>query len=414
MFIASAILAIVIILRIVFYLEPDANKWTSLDFYPSYFAGELLYEGSNPYDTILLDNLKSQISSNSIPGDIATNPPFWLFVSQLYGLLDVSPYAASFVWFLFSLVFTATGLYFLYKAYLLKYAPKENKRLPDRMFWIVVAFLPIYGTLFIGQSSSVVFFFIAASIYFIEKSKYHHAAILLALAASIKIFPAFCLIIFLLQRKPKPFITGISFLGALQIPAIIQRPSIIIEAFQALFAFSQKFRGSNSAVVANQSIRGFLSRLSIENPWSVNFQIDSMNAIYLILVLLILVITIFVILKYLRRDEVILDGLLLLLLVSAISTPYLWHHSYVILLPIYLYTAMRNVKIGILCSVLVQLQFALDPIAKPIYIMYHIPLLSSLALTSTFIAGAYIIVSNRRMASLKVHPLDLPTTHGLL
>ena len=103
----SAILfALILIMaaRIVAYFIPDLDRGFGIDFYPRYAGGQLLLEGKNPYDFVAVNTLKTEYMVHHYSTGVPTNPPFWVWVNQIFPLLGVPPRVAAVIWFLISII----------------------------------------------------------------------------------------------------------------------------------------------------------------------------------------------------------------------------------------------------------------------------------------------------------------------
>lgn len=391
------LLVILILTAILRFLT--GGKSLSMDFNTFYSAGNLLFDGRNPYDPEFLDNYKRENSIYFHPGDIPGTTPFWVWFNQLGPILKLSSASSSAIWLYLSIIFTFFGAVIIEKI-LIYIEPNLSRKASRIAVLSTLFFLPTYTTLFIGQTSSLIFFLLAAAILFILKKRDNKASICLALAGAIKIFPAIVLFYFAARHKWKALLIGVGFFISLQLPVLFQRPKIFIEFATSVIAYSKNMSNSNSTSIANQSLKAFLARLTTNNPWSINFISINANYSYLILIIVIVSFTLWKSLNYKinsPKDEFQCFGSLIL--AGAICTPFFWHQSFVILLPIYTYLLCFNPKIGILSYIMLQCQYIYIFAYCPLPLVYYFPPAASLALASIIIIGISFVQKNEKIAT---------------
>ncbi len=120
---------------------------------------------------------------------------------------------------------------------------------------------PIKFNLGMGQVNTFVLFFVILSVFFSGKSKDTLSGVFLGLAAAIKIFPLFFLIIFIQQKKWRSVITCmLTFLTLNLLPVLFWGNKIL----QSFYAGELWTLGDlKNADYYNQALSGFLSRLHI-------------------------------------------------------------------------------------------------------------------------------------------------------
>ncbi|MGE5344209.1 MAG: glycosyltransferase family 87 protein [Candidatus Omnitrophota bacterium] len=392
------VLIITIILR--FSIVPKFSKTLSMDFHTFYSAGNLLVHGQNPYSPKLLDDYKREnIRHYYNPGDIPGTTPFWIWVNAFASRLNLSCASSSIIWFYLSMIFIVLGVWTI-EQILAILAPHPTQNISKLVVLSAIFFLPIYGTLFVGQTSPLVFLLISMALLGALRNHDHAASICLAFAGAIKIFPAIGLLYLVVMRKWKSLFIGILFFILIQLPVLFQRPKILKEFISSIFTYSGS---SNVIKIGNQSLKAFLMRLTNTNSWSIHPIHGNANLLYLLFILSLFSVTLWRALKFKEvgvHEKFECIGTFIL--VGSICTPFLWHHSYIILLPFFIYLMYFNPKMGALCFIMLQCQHVYGPDSFPLSVAYYVPPLTSLALTSILIIwGLFIFGKTLRFS----HPL---------
>ena len=134
---------------------------------------------------------------------------------------------------------------------------------PERA-WIVwllpVLFTPVFKSLYIGQVTVILLCLLPAAWSAHRAERRALAGGLLALAAWIKVFPAFLLVYFLLRRDWRVVRGALAAgLGLLAVQVIISGPGTMIDFFETLLRLTRE--GQPAGNFKNSAINGFVSRL---------------------------------------------------------------------------------------------------------------------------------------------------------
>ena len=217
-----------------------------IDFPVYYAAGQSLLKGRT--DLYAADFALGKVMDYRYPPFfILTFVPLWLL-----------PYkVAAYLWYLFSVFQIAGSIFFLKN---LLQPPVITKKM-----WLLV-FCGV-GQYFItilhyGNAHLLTVFLLFASLYFALKKKEIRAALLMALAISIKLTPAFLLLYFLLQRRWKYLALVCVFLFAIHTsPAAyfgFEKNAQLLNVWYQHVVVNQEFHEVNGPI--NLSLKGQLRR----------------------------------------------------------------------------------------------------------------------------------------------------------
>jgi hypothetical protein len=132
---------------------PKFSFWIGLDFYTAYGAAHALSVGDSPYNPIAIDDFARVEHLPRIGGDILGATPFWVWANQ--ALLPLQARTAAWIWFLLSSLALLGGLALTETLIREAHPPTEPRHL-RRLRVAMFVFLPNWGAVFIGQSTSLV------------------------------------------------------------------------------------------------------------------------------------------------------------------------------------------------------------------------------------------------------------------
>lgn len=338
LFAALAVLA----LAVSFSFE-GARSWFQADFHPLYFSAQLLIEGADPYVPSSIHALAKDAGLYHPEGTIPGTTPFWLAVIGVLPAVGLSPYAAGLVWFFASLAATVFGIALTLRLFADVDWPGDGGDL-RRAGVFTLAFAPLLGSLFIGQSNQFVFPLAVVGAYFYRERETQLAAVALGLAAAVKVFPAAFGLIFLLDRDWKAAGTMVASFVFLQIPALLAHPSAVVTFVES--SFQLVTANPTSLHPLNQSIWAFARRLTDQNQWSAHISGLSVWVVYGIAVTGMIAAVAWSYLRLRGREESRLRRYWLCLGVGCLAAPYFWHHGLVILYPVFLGVFLHSRPLG--------------------------------------------------------------------
>ncbi|MCK6515796.1 DUF2029 domain-containing protein [Myxococcota bacterium] len=327
------------------------SAWLGLDFYTQYIGGGLLIEGASPYVSDSIDSVAYSLELPRIKGDIPGSLPGWLL------LLHTTPSAGSpgiafAVWAIVGWLCYCLGILVTWHGFVKR---SSSGRSASVVLYLWLFFPPAIGAAFIGQPSLIVSLAMVTTILCIGPAWMRGG--LLGLAGSAKVFP-FALMVVFFQRRDWASIKWVCLVaGLLQVPALILRPTSIAEFLAAAGPVSTSIVNRNAYVYANQSLRGVVLRVLAD--------LDCMefaSSAYLLSLILVLgsvaVLWYYLSVRHSRlRGE---DAAIAFAIMAMLCTPFFWHHSYVVLAPVYMLSVLQRPMLGWTCVVLLCLQFALD------------------------------------------------------
>jgi hypothetical protein len=237
---------------------------------------------------------------------------------------------------------------------LLNLSDKVFKSINDRvlisgaLFLISLSFYPLMRSLAINQVQTVITFLQALFILFLTMSNLKKSSVILGLIASIKVHYGIAFIWFLINRKWKALISGLSvFLGMLIAGALVYGPSNTLTFYFKVIPF---ISGKGYAYYPNQSLNGLFNRLFFNgyiNTWLPKYTLYH-PVVYALTIggAIVLLGLGFLpsVMRHFKREKLsfkqdelnsinILE-LMLILIVITISSPIAWEHNYGCFLPI--------------------------------------------------------------------------------
>ncbi len=300
---AKKIIAIVfIILSFTSLIRTTIILWENFlpDFSTRYNSGILLLKHKDPYI-----NLNSFTPENY--------PPFALLFHLPFSFLSLQQ--AEKIWLIISLF-----SFFLTLIILCRFLPLSFFKF-SLFFLLSSISFPLKFTLGMGQINLILLFIVVAFIALLQKRNNIYAACMLSLAISLKLFPITYIIIPFVKKQWKLLFITCYFLGIFfLLPIFFFGQDITVYYFTKIFT-SLAF-GSSGGDYYNQSITGFLSRLSI-----------SSNIIFIIKTLLFGIFLIHFTKS--KRNHFYMFSLTTL--ITLLLNNFTWQHHLILLLPVYWY-----------------------------------------------------------------------------
>lgn len=223
------------------------SKFPAQDFEVFYLSGKQALNGQNPY--------------LEVGKDIVRNPPPVIPAFMLLGLFPIL--ISQIVWFNLSFLIFLIGSYFLFK--ILENEDKFKISLANNWkIWLlylslVLRFFPFRYNLGSGQVNNFLFLFLVLSFYFVKQSKYFFSGLSLALGIFLKITPILLLYPLVIMKENK-LLKWVVF--NLVIIILLTLPLIGFKTYQNYLAILNSFFNFGLSVYINQSIIGFLARIS--------------------------------------------------------------------------------------------------------------------------------------------------------
>ena len=231
----------------------NANMYDFNSYYISAYATQ---KGLDPYDTDTLQLLAKELGVPKVTE--YRYPPFNTLV---FLPLSYLPYpAAVLLWRILNLALIALAVWLIWKTLSLPLSAETVLVIG----LIIFTFDPLIYNLAIGQINLLILFLLTGVAYAWTRQRQILAGVLLALAASIKIAPAVLFLYFLWKRGYKLVAAGVSAMiafAAIAFLALGEQPTR--KFIGILAAFAQE----DNSWIANQSWRGFLSRLFVGDEY---------------------------------------------------------------------------------------------------------------------------------------------------
>lgn len=274
-----------------------------IDFGVYYQAARTALMGISPYST----------GENTIPFNYQ---PASLFLFIPFSLFPL--FSAQIIWTIFSAGCLGLSIYLLLKSL--------NWKLKFEEFLLLIPLItlsfPVKWTFGMGQINHLILLLLVATFYFYKRKKDFLAGVFLGTAVVLKLVPAFLLGLFLIKRKLKivSYSLGTIFLLTL-LAGLVFRFELTKEYFFRIVPTI--FSPSGKEVYYNQSITGFIARLTTDN--NLRFYLYFLSSFFIFGVCWLLVSK--------RKDLTGMEYsliIVLMLLVNGLS----WQHHFVwILIP---------------------------------------------------------------------------------
>lgn len=314
----SILLGVTSLLRTVILL------WNSYlpDFSVLYDSAFSLLLHNNPYT-----NSKLYTQVNYPPIAILLFFPFLSFSFQ----------DASRVWLVLSIIFFLGSLYILHKI-----SPLNLFYFCVTLLFSIISF-PFKFNLGMGQVNIFLLFLLVSLLYFLKQSKSHVFAIILSLAISLKLFPAFFLI-FLKRNYRNIFFAGIMTLILFFIPFLIFNKDISFYYFsKILFPLLKE---PADGVYYNQSITGFFYRIGMPTSLGLLLRISFLGITFINL--------------FKNEKQIFLSFSFLLTTILLINNFTWQHHLVLLLIPFYYLISQKNSKKFILVTLISYILIAVN------------------------------------------------------
>jgi hypothetical protein len=390
-----------------------------------YYFGGLMLRSGNPdiYNKAAYEKFYEAFPQVKDKHHMLNYPPFIYSVFAV--LAPIQRTTMGCIWYILNILFMFGSMIFIYLA-LYRILPSDKLReLRFILYGLAfVFFSPVLETLLQGQVNALLMFLLSGTYYFYTKRNLKAAGIMLGIAVSLKIFPAFIFLLFMVRKEWKAVGWGIA--------SIILIHIIIMLAFGAppVTGYFANTSGSymvfyTAMIQDNQSPVASVARLITDNPLNKPW----FNAPWLVLpvriaisILVPLILVLFT-LKYGKNDnnEPVLQqppesGFLghiripceyylfpLFVMGIFVIAPLVWAHHLVLMLmavPIFMeiYTArgIANLKEHVSLLLLITLLWVIGtfdgavsplsrPIANPMRFAYMWSLLPQLCIVSVWI-----------------------------
>jgi len=279
------------------------------DFLVHYYSPSVLLSGGNPY------------TFSNKPFLPNVYPP--VTIISFFPLSFFPLFVAERIWGLISLASLILSVYLLFKTY------KKNifSSLGFVVLGLVFLSFPVKFTMGMGQINNLILMIIALSIYLIKRKKILLSAFSLSLALSMKFFPIFFLLYFLLKREWKIFISIIFFFAFLNLLVFIIYPELVSYFYSKVFI---NFLYGWKTDYFNQSLTGFLGR-NFTDIYLREFTRTIMSVFFAI-------VSFYVIYKTKNINKLIYFHLSLLITLGLIINNFSWQHHFVFMIIPFLFT----------------------------------------------------------------------------
>jgi len=237
-------------------IRPLVFNGDMYDFNSYYISAYATQKGLDPYDFDTLQSLAKKLGDPKVT--VYRYPPF---STLLFLPLSFLPYpTAALLWRILNLTFVALALWLIWRTLAL---PRDAETALV-IGTIIFTFDPLPYNLAIGQINGLILLLFTGVAWAWTRQRQVLAGVLLGFAASIKIAPGVLFLYFLWKRGFKLVAAGISTAIALAVIAFLVLGEQTTRKFIAvLTAFAQE----DNAWIANQSWRGFLSRLFVGDDY---------------------------------------------------------------------------------------------------------------------------------------------------
>jgi len=237
-------------------IRPLVFNTNMYDFNSYYISAYATQKGLDPYDTDTLQLLAKELGVPKV-----TEYRYPPFNTLMFLPLSYLPYpAAVLLWRILNLALIALAVWLIWKTLSL---PLDAETVLV-IGLILFTFDPLIYNLAIGQINLLILFLLTGVAYAWTRQRQILAGVLLALAASIKVAPAVLFLYFLWKRGYKLVAAGISAMIAFAAIAFLALGEQPTRKFIAILA---AFAQEDNAWIANQSWRGFLSRLFVGDEY---------------------------------------------------------------------------------------------------------------------------------------------------
>jgi hypothetical protein len=270
------------------------------DYSVTYYSVKLIFSGINPYLT----------GHNFFSAQVY--PPIEMIIFSPFSLLPF--FLAEKLWLATSLAALFLSEYLIFKMF--------KKNIFSSLGFLVLGLtcfsFPVKFTLGMGQVNIIILFFTVLSIYLIQKKGEGYLAVL-SIPLSIKFFPIFFPLYFLIKKRWKALISlFLAFIFILILTFLLIDNKIIFYYFREVLP---GLIGGDKTYYYSQSLNAFLSRV-IEN-------IELRNVIKYLLSILFAGISFFVIFKTRKFKELENFHLGILINLNLIINNFSWQHHFV-------------------------------------------------------------------------------------
>jgi hypothetical protein len=327
---------------------PSLRPWLGLDYYTVHAAGALLADGADPYDPVALDRWLHAAGLPRIEGDAPGCTPAWLTLTAASGTF-LAPDTGWLLWG--ALAWTA---HVATLALLASRIPGDGSGLARAAPFVLLASPAAIGTVFMGQSSTLVGLCLALVIVS-RASRVQGLGI--ALATCAKVFPAGLLAWTWAVGRWRAASLAISGMIALHLAVAWWRPGVLRQFVEAMTSLGG-MGPAHEALLANQSLLGVLTRWSSALGYP-----EGAGWVYPPLAVLLIAGSALAV----RRGQGRIDELGAVNAIAGTAfgaAPYLWHHAYACLTPLYLAHMRTRPRLGYAAFALSCAQFALDGVAS--------------------------------------------------
>jgi hypothetical protein len=233
-------------------LRPMLFNADMYDFNSYYVSAYATQKGLDPYDFDTLQPLAKELGARKVT--VYRYPPFYTLLFLPFSFL---PYpAADFVWRILNLALIVFAVWLIIRTMAL---PLDGKTALV-IGLIIFNYDPLIYNLAIGQINLLILILLTGAAYAWARQRQILAGVLLAIGASIKIAPGVFFIYFLWKRGFRVVAAGIASMLAFAALAFFALGGQTTRTFiNVVTLFAQE----DNAWIANQSWRGFLSRLFV-------------------------------------------------------------------------------------------------------------------------------------------------------
>lgn len=324
---------------------PSQQDWIGLDYFTYWGGARALVLGLNPYDGGQLDALLRSANLPRHAGDIPGCLPGWLAI-QAPAAMALSPRMAQGLWSCLGWAAQVGAVWLLARQ------ARARSGVGALLLAAMLFFPPAFGTFFLGQTSTVVGLAVAVLCVPMRRADDVWKGLAIALAATAKVFPIGLLLWVIAERRWRVGIIAIAGIGALQLPALALNPRCLIDFAQGALG---AVRDPDVATLANQSLLGLFARVGEvlgDAYWVPAAHLIASGALATA-----------VLLPWGAARRGSLLNACAAACATCVCAPYLWHHAYVALMPVYFLALSRAPKVGILAWALLAAQFALDGVS---------------------------------------------------
>ncbi len=250
----ARLIGLIIVILLVFGVQSYASLWArdwASDFAPLFRGPRAIWRGEQLYQI-------SDLRANPL-GAVYKYPPFFTFVMGPFTLL--SPGIAFQTWKAVQVILVLLAAWMIWRAE----GGVWQRWSTVWLLALLAFFQPIIDTIRYGQVDALILVLLAGGLWAIRRNHWWLFGVLLAVATLIKLYPAYLLLLVLIRGRKEGlygFTGGLIILGAISV--LVLGPDVHLTYLTEVLPRS----GGGTAWVENQTINGFVARLSITSVLS--------------------------------------------------------------------------------------------------------------------------------------------------